>query len=205
MRTKTYSDLAKSLKEHLYRTQRLTLWRCPALKQVSRPGETEGDFRIRLAQAAHEQRDASVEKLRTKYAPKLAALEDRIRRAEQRVEKERSQANQQTFQTVISMGASVLGALFGRKLASSANVTRAASSMRSASRVARERADIGQAEETVESLRQQLVDLETGFKAQADEVREVLDAEQLALEPLEVRPRKSDINVEKVILAWTPS
>jgi hypothetical protein len=203
-RPKTYSELTKTLKDHLYRTQRLKLLRSPTTKQFSQPGESEGDFRIRITQAAHELRDKQVEQLRSKYAPKLSSLQERVRKAEQRVEKERSQASQQTFQTVLSVGASVLGALFGRKLASSANVTRATSSVRAAGRIARQREDVGQAEETVEALRQQLADLEAAFNAEAEKVRETTSADQLVLDPLEIQPRKSDVNVQGVVLAWAP-
>jgi hypothetical protein len=47
--------------------------------------------------------------LRERYAPKLARLGDRIRRAPQRVEVEKSQYRQQKMQTAVSIGATVLG------------------------------------------------------------------------------------------------
>jgi hypothetical protein len=43
------------------------------VKLVSRAGESERDFRLRLHQAARESRDAAVEKLRASYAPKAPA------------------------------------------------------------------------------------------------------------------------------------
>ena len=143
----------------------------PALKQTSTPDESEADFRVRLSQRGREQRDAQVEKLRQKYAPKIAALQERIRKAQIKVEKEKSQANQQTMTAVLSIGASILGAMFGRKLASTANVTRAASSMRQAGRIARERQDISDAAEGVEVLQQQLADLKAQFEAETEKLQ----------------------------------
>ena len=70
----------------------LELLKSPRLEQSSNPGESERDFRVRLQQHAREQRDAAVEKLRQKYAPKIAALEERRRRSEQAVERESEQA-----------------------------------------------------------------------------------------------------------------
>ena len=49
---------------------------------------TEGDFTARVAQLAREQRDLAVEKLRNRYAPKLDRLQERIRKAEQKIDKE---------------------------------------------------------------------------------------------------------------------
>ncbi len=200
---KTYTRLAADLKEHLYRTRRLTLWRSAALETDLAPGESEGDFRIRLLQASHEQRDLQVEKLRAKYAPKLASLQDQVRRAEQKLQKEQQQASGQTMQSVISFGASVLGAMFGRKLASSANVTRAASTARAASRASRERSDVAHAAESLGALRVRLADLEAQFEKDAQEVRDAYSPHGIELEQLEIKPKKGDIKVESVVLAWS--
>jgi len=63
--------------------QKLELFHCPSLDQLSKPGESERDFRIRLQQAAREARDRQADELKKKYAPKLAALGERKRKAEQ--------------------------------------------------------------------------------------------------------------------------
>ena len=91
---------------------RSTSIRSPSLKLVSNAGESEGDFRARLQQAARELRDAEVTRLRQKFAPKAAALQEKLRRAEQAVQKEEEQASAQKTQTAISFGTTVLGALF---------------------------------------------------------------------------------------------
>ena len=149
---------------HLYRERPLRLWRCRKPPVVSNPGESEGDFKIVLRAAVREQRDLAVEKLRHRYAPKLARLQERIRAAEQRVEVEESQYSQKRAQTAISIGATVVGALFGRKLGSLGNVGRATTAMRGAGRAARERGDIARAKEKAGVLRTQLKELEQKFE-----------------------------------------
>ncbi len=203
-RPKTFASLSTSLRDHLYRNQRLTLWKCAALKQASQPGESESDFRVRLSQRGREARDAAVEKLRQKYAPKIASLQERIRKAEARVEREKAQATQHTLSTVVSMGSSSLGAMFGRKLMSSTNLTRAASSMRSAGRAMQQRQDVAQANESVEAVQQQLADLDAQFQAETDKVQSGFDVDALALEEIAIRPKKSDITVSQVSLVWQP-
>ena len=113
---KSYAKWQKMLASYLYRERQLRLWRCRKPALVSRPGEAEGDFKISLRAAVREERDLAVEKLRQRYAPKLARLQERIRAADQRVEVEQSQYTQKRAQTAISIGATVVGALFGRKL-----------------------------------------------------------------------------------------
>ena len=201
---KKYTSWKTDLKNHLYRNQTLKLHSCAALKMKSEAGESEGDFRVRLKQIAVEKRDLGIEKLRKKYAPKLKTLAERIRKAEQKVDEQKNQVKQQTWSTALSVGTTVLGALFGRKLASSASVSRAATSMRSASRIAREKGDVTRAEENVESLQEQLESLEEEFTHEAETLREELSEDNLELTEVPIRPRKSDLSVEQVALVWTP-
>jgi hypothetical protein len=203
-RPKTYSGLATALKDYLYRNRKLQLWRCAPLKRTSSPEQSEADFRIALAQAVREQRDEQVEKLRQKYAPKIAALEERIRKAQIRVEKEKSQASQQTMTAILSIGQSILGAMFGRKLRSTANMTRVATSARAAGRIARERQDITDAAEGVDVLKEQLAALDAEFKAETEKVQTGFTAESLPLEEIAVQPKKSEITVSQVALVWAP-
>jgi hypothetical protein len=203
-REASYRAWSKALADHLYRDRPLRLWRSPALDEASRPGEAEGEFRARLAHLARERRDAEVEKLRARWAPKLARLEERMRGAEARVAREESQYGHQKMQTVISLGATVLGGLFGRKLASVGSLGRATTAARAASRAARERGDVAEARENVEQLRAQLQELEAEFRAEVDGVAAAADPGALALEPLEVRARKQDVSVTRLVLAWVP-
>lgn len=203
-RTKTYTELASALKDHIYRTQRLKLYRSAELKATSAPEETEGDFRVRIVQGIKEQRDLQVEKLRAKYAPKLATLQEQLRRAQQRVEKEQSQATASTVTAAVQVGVSVLGALFGRKLASTANMNKAVTSVRSATRVMKDRQDIGMAEDTVEAVQQRWRELDAQFQAEAAKILADCHPENLELEELNLSPKKTDIKVTQLTLAWVP-
>jgi hypothetical protein len=203
-RAKCYAEWTKSLKNYLYRERTLDLWSCPEVKEISRPTEREREFRLRMAQASREERDREVEKLRAKYAPKMSALEDQIRRARERLEREQAQANKSTWDATIAMGSTVLGALFGRKALSKTNVTRAASAARAAGRAAQQHGDVGQAGESLESLQRKYAALDAKFREEASQLDAALRPEALALERLPIRPKKADITVEQVVLAWTP-
>lgn len=67
-----------------------------------------------------------------------------------------------------------------------------------------ERGDIGRAEESLEVLQEKLADLEKEFEEEVKEIEETIRADELELEPLDIRPRKSDIVVERVALVWAP-
>ncbi|TWU14010.1 AAA-like domain protein [Symmachiella macrocystis] len=204
LQAKSYPTWQKKLKEHLYQSQELSVWKCAALKTYSAAGEAEGDFRIRLAQTAREHRDLQVEKIRDRFTTKLQRLQGKIQTAEERVAREKSQATRATTDSVISIGSTILGALFGRKIASRTNVGRASTSMRSAGRAAQQRSDVARAEEKVENLNEQVEDLQRQFEEDADQLEEAFQVDALELEELSMRPRKSDIDVDEVALLWTP-
>src|SRR6185295_9254237 len=119
---KSYDRWAKELAAWMLAHQELTLWRSPSTGELSRPGEPEGDFRARLLHESREDRDRDVDKLRAKYAAKLATLDEKIRRARQATERETDQARSAQLDTALSVGASILGALVGGRRASAAKV-----------------------------------------------------------------------------------
>ena len=203
-KAKAYEDWRKEFAGWLFRTQALTLYRSPSIGVLSRPGESEREFRIRLQQSGREQRDAMTEALRQKYAPKIAALQERIRRAEQSLTRESQEVTAQGIQTVISVGATLLGAFLGRKTVSTSTLGRATTAMRGAGRVLKEREDVGRAQESVASLQQQLAALEAEFKGEVAAAETTADPLRETLETLSVRPTKSNVTVRLVTLAWTP-
>jgi hypothetical protein len=120
------------------------------------------------------------------------------------VAREKSQFQQQSVQTAISVGATVLGALFGRKRVSTGTIGRATTAMRGAGRTAREKQDIARAEESVETVRAKLVDLQAQFERDSMAVQGAISPDGIALESVSVSPRKSDISVQMAALVWTP-
>lgn len=201
---KNYADWSKRLKQTLYQQCRLTIWQCKELKAVSKPGETEGDFRARLSQLANEQRDLEVEKLRAKFAAKFSTIRDRLVRAQQKVAKEQEQFKSKSMDSFLSIGQTLLGAVLGRKVASKTNMNSAASSMRRVRGAADERGDIARAKEDVAKHQAELKELEVKFKAQTELLNDKLDAKNLILKEIVVAPTKTDIQVHWVAAVWTP-
>jgi hypothetical protein len=192
-----------ALEDHVYRNVALEILSCPALKLTATPGMTEGEFRARIALTLREKRDAAVEALRKKYASRLGALEDRERRAEQKIERERAQASNQTLSSALSVGGSLLGALFGggRRGSSASKVSTAA---RSVGRASKERGDVAHAEADARALHEQVEDLNGELEAEVARLESEFDPQAVRLESVPVKPRKADIAVEDLALVWRP-
>jgi hypothetical protein len=203
-KAKSYDKWQKDMLAWLYRSQKLELFTSSALKQTSNPDESERDFRIRLQQAAREQRDGAAERLRQKYAPRIAALEEKKRRAEQAVEREAEQAKGQKMQTAISFGATLLSSFMGRKAMSLSSLGRATSTARGVGRSIKESQDVGRAEETVAAVDEQLTELDAQFKTEAAAIEQSGDPQTETFATTVVKPTKANITIKLLSLAWAP-
>jgi hypothetical protein len=204
-RAASYDAWRKALVAALYQKRALTLFSANDPPCTSKPGEAEGAFRARLRDQARQARDAEVEKLRAKYAPQLATLQDQIARAQQRQAAESEQYGAKKLETAISIGASVVGALFGRKIASRTNVTRAATAARSIGRAVDERGDVARAGERVDQLKERMAALDEQSRQDAAAIDQRLGASaDAALDSVRIAPRKSDLAVDPLLLVWLP-
>jgi hypothetical protein len=197
---KAYGRWSKDYADWLYQTQTEQLLRSPSQKLVSHSGESEADFRARLAQGAREGRDSKADALRAKYETKVAALQQKLHTAQQAVDREQNQERGAGLQTAVSVAGSILGGFLGRKSVSVGSITSVA---RGAGRVAQQRDDVKRAEENVTLLQSQLAELQASFAQDAAGV----GAGGAATEQLEsvlIRPKKADIDVTLVTLAFAP-
>lgn len=199
-RSRSYAGWSKALRTDAGRTMTLDLLQCQDPPLISAPGELEGPFRARLREAARERRDAEVERLRTRYGKKVARLESALETAKERVGVQTSQYEQQKLQTVISLGAAALGALFGRKT----SIGRTTTAARGAGRAARERGDVTRAQERVERLEDELAELEREAAADIDALGEPADPAAYELGVKSLKPRRSSIVVARLDVAWIP-
>ena len=182
----------------------LTLYHARQFKLTSRPGESEGAFRARLAQAAREERDIEVEKLRQKYADRFARLQDRLMLAEQAVEREEDQVRDRSAQTAISFGSAILGAFLGRKVVSASSASRMGTAIKSASRVRKEKMDVARARERADAVRGKLAELDRKLADDIDAIEARTAPGAIELETVSIKARSADITLELFGLAWMP-
>jgi hypothetical protein len=203
-KARNFDTWKKDFAGWIYRNQRLELFESPTLELVSNPGEEERDFRVRLQQLAREQRDEAVEKLRQKYAPKIATLEDRKRRAEQTVAREEEQSKSSKLQTAISFGATLLGSFMGRKAVSMSTLGRATTAVRGVGRSMKESQDVGRAQENVAAVDEKIQELNDEFNEETAKLESKFDPQNETLEKVSLKPTKANIAVKLVTLAWAP-
>jgi hypothetical protein len=200
---KRYAAWTKGFGQWVTRAQPLKVFAVPSMKLVSKPGESERDFQARLQLAGRETRDAAVEKLRERYAPKLARLQDKARKAEEAVGKEQQQASQQKVQTAVSIGATMLGALMGRRAVSLSTLGRATTAARGVGRSAKETQDVAKAQERLQEAQAELAALDAALQQEVAAL-EGSTPGGFAVETIEIKPKRGGVDVRIVALAWKP-
>jgi hypothetical protein len=204
-RESSYTGWTRDFARTLQQSEVLQLLVDDATGLYSTASETEADFRARVQLAAREARDAAKERLRLKYAPRVATLTEKKRRAGAMLSREEEQASQQKIQTAVSFGSTVLGVLLGRKRLTAGTVGRATTTARGVGRSMKETADIERAKQRVAELDQQLADLQSDLEAELAGLDAAAPSPTRAFGTLEIRPRRSDVTPERLVLVWKPS
>ncbi len=183
----------RSLRDYLYANERLELYRCRSPRMESEPGQSRDAFVVRLQDALEEAREEALEKLKERYGKKAERLHDQLVRAQARVEKEQADSNS----TLIDVGISVLGALFGRRSATS--IGRA---VNKGTRAYKERGQLSRAQERVAEVEEKIADLEIELEGKIDELAEQYALENHPVERFTIKPKKSDIAIEHMAIVW---
>jgi hypothetical protein len=208
---RSYDRWSREVIRWIQSAEAITLYESRSLKTFSQPGETERTFRMRLADLDREARDARAERLRQKYEPRFRTLQERLRRAEQAVEKRTAESRQAMLNTGLSAIGAMLGAASGKGKRGSGGLlgaflgsgTRSTTAVRTAGRAAQSRQGVTHAAETVEAVRAAIAALEAEFQQELGRVSESAAAEE-PLSEVVVRPALNAISVRLSGLVWLP-
>ncbi|MBL8216820.1 MAG: hypothetical protein JNK87_39235 [Bryobacterales bacterium] len=200
-KAKSYASWSKEFAGWLFANQKIDLFQSPSYGEISKPDESERDFRVHLQQIVREQRDAQVELLRKKYAPKLASIEEKIRKAEYNVEKEKQESQSTTIESVISIGTGIMGALFGSRKSTTA-IGKAATAAKGIGRMRKQSQESEFAEQTLQTLREQYAELEEQLKVESEQLLAATNPATEAFSLVTIRPKKTNIAIRLCTLVW---
>jgi hypothetical protein len=219
-REKSYAIFSRQLEVHLYREVELKVLRCDLIEANSRPGEASGDFRRRIESIAVAEKGKERSKVEGEFAEASSKLESRIKTAEVKVGTQRWQF----WTRVVSAFGVFVGALsrwIPRVLAFIKDVgfrvPEGLLKLRGSPRRGRPRStevalrgvatEHGQ-QATAQVALDKLLEDKKVLEAERDKSLAGLDGkysvENLALEEVVLKPRKSDIEIDQVSLVWLP-
>lgn len=165
----------------------------------SRPGESEREFRIRLAQAARERRDQEVDKLRKRYRPKFDRLRTRLQREKIELAEDQAEYAARKQEEMVSGAETLLGILgiFGRRKSISSAMTKRRMT-------AKAKMDVDESIEEIARLEKALQTLEEELRVEAEAIATKWEETQDDIEPYLVKPRRMDVSIDLAALAWIP-
>ncbi len=200
----TLVALKKEFADFLYHAKKLPLFRVPALKLESRPGESEEQFHLRLASLLREKKTTAGQKVEDRFRKKQQQLQVRLEKALARLDKEKGDVKARSVDTALSFGVAIFGALFGRKGASIATANRSARGVRSAGRLIKEKGDVQRAEQEVERNEQALQQLADELQESLGALADRFDPSRYPVESFAITPRRNDIFSVALCLLWEP-
>ncbi|MDD5201118.1 MAG: hypothetical protein PHC88_15105 [Terrimicrobiaceae bacterium] len=200
---RSYAEWGRDAAAWLSANRAIEIFRCAALEIEAKAGETERDFRARLALQLRESRDERADALRASYAKKLDSLQAQVQRATDAVAREEAQAGQARMQTMLSIGTTVLGAFLGRKAISASTLGRATTAARGVGRSMKEFGDVNQAKEKLVECAAQRTELEGQLASELAALTRELDSPEV--ETLRIAPVRGGVRVRYVALAWVPA
>jgi hypothetical protein len=203
-KAESYTGWKQDLMRWIRQNRCLTLYRSARFKLTSTAEESKSEFLSRLTQAAREQRDLEVEKLRRKYSSKYNTLQRRLMSAEQALQREEEQVKSKKMETVVSFGTAILGAFLGRKAVSATSATRFGTAVKSAGRMRKESMDVARARETAEAVKQEIAELDERLRTEIDSLEGTFDPAAEQLEEIMLKPKSTDIALEVFGLTWLP-
>jgi hypothetical protein len=101
------------------------------------------------------------------------------------------------------MGATLHGALFGRRTIGVGTIGRATTAARGVGRSMKEASDVKRAAESVEAVRAAIAELDARIAEDVAAVGEGF-GQDVALERVSIAPKRGQVDVQVVALAWVP-
>ena len=200
---KNFATFQKSFTAHLYQSQPLVVYQTPQFGLTSKPGETEGEFRSRLAMLLREKRDEAIAKLEAAFADKFRTIEDRMNRAQGKAADVQQKALWQKVNAFISFFTTLISLFFGKKL-TKGTITQTGTTLRRAGKITEGTQAVGKAENDLSSAQKRLEEQQQQLEEEKRELAAKYDPEKTTLESTKIPPRKSDIAIEKIALVWWP-
>jgi len=195
---RTPSALEKALKNHIYAVKTLELLRCPSLGLDAAAAQTREAFGARIRAELDRRFDEKAAQLEERYAKKERTLRDRYRRLEAKLEKEKADVSDAATDSLLGFGM----ALFDLFSGSSRVRTSASRTLRKGKRAFDERADVAAVEAQMEALEKRMVLLEEEYAQKREALREKYSPANHPVQTRLLKPRKSDISVDRLLLLW---
>ena len=195
---KELNKVSKDYADWLYQNERFLIHEHEELDLYQASAESDEAFRMRVQHAARDRRDEELDKMQEKYEPKLERVEDRIRRQEHQLSERIEDAKDRRNAQWVGVAETVFSMFAGRRKRSIGSTM----TKRRMSRKANQKMEASKDE--LYDLRDDYSKLDQELEAKLEDIRFKWDTVVNGITEFEVKPRRTDIKIENVLLAWHP-
>lgn len=167
------------------------------LKVYAGPDVDDAAFKAMCQDAADDLMQAELDKVKTRFAAKLQAAEDKLKKEERELAEDRADYEGRKREEYAKHAETLLGLFGGRRKSLSGSLSKRRMSEKA-------KADIEESEQAIATLQDQLGDLKDELEAALDEVEAKWEAIMAETKEMPVAPRKTDVRVSLFGVAWRP-
>ncbi|MGQ9813727.1 MAG: ATP-binding protein [Candidatus Roseilinea sp.] len=193
----------RALIEHIYRHAVIHVWFNRALRMYGRPDEDQRAFRQRCESIARTKRDADATKVHNQFERRIAALQDRLAREQRELTMDRAELDARKREELLTNIESLFNFVIGRNKRSTGRAVSRGAWKRRATLAAEE--DVNESEDVIAKLTADLERIGAEYKLALERVNSQWLAALDDITQTPVSPRKSDIFVDLIALAWQPA
>ncbi len=199
--TRRLRELEDDFVEYIYRHSSLRVLYNPLLKVYSQVGEQSRYFVQRCQEVAQKKRDAEARKIRAKYQRELKRWEQKLRREQRELEMDQREYEARKREETMNLLETGANFLFGKR-----RHIRSVGIVGTKHRqVEQAWADVIESEQAIADYEHEITEIQKRIEAEMAELNEKWAETLKVVEEARVTPRRGDIDVNLLALAWVPS
>lgn len=191
------SDMKKDFQDWVYQSSEVTVQTNELLDLFAGPDVSKAEFLKLCSDAARKQRDAEVKKLATVYEGKVDALKKKILREERELQDDKDEYSQRKMEEFGTHAENILSLFGGRRRRLSTSLSKRRMTQKA-------KLDMDESEESIESYRQDIVELEGDLAKEIEEVNDRWANVAKEITEMPVKPYKKDILLDFFGVVWVP-
>ncbi|WP_235295813.1 ATP-binding protein [Portibacter marinus] len=194
---KEFKHIEKEFSDFLYQSQSMPILVHEKFEIYQVPNEGRESFHSKVTQLAREERDKEIDELRERYEEKFDRIKDRIRDEEQDLYEHEAELKDRRTAEIIGVAETIFSVFKGRRRSFSSASTKSRMRRKASQRIEATRMDL-------EELHEDYQELERELQEKIEEVKDKWEKVSADITVYEVKPRRTDVNVNKVLLVWHP-
>ncbi len=195
---KLMNSLKKDFLDWSYRNSELMVRANEELKLYAEPETSEGEFRTRCSNAAHQACEVELKKTSATFDSKLRTLNDRLEREQRELEQDKSELSSRKLEEAGNVAETFAGLLgFSRKRSISSSLTKRRMTSQAKS-------DVEESIDTIKDIQDQITVIETEKAAALQAVNDKWGDVANQITEVPISAQKSDILLDFFGVAWMP-